>query len=137
MSWQTWGRDDDTGGLSFKQSDIETVVDWTRKWCAGGQMVAEKSFDQSISSLCVSDTNKQLLLNCEDFIPLLVDSLLLDPEHPRRAQPDFDAVSPSIQRVSTRSLFVCLSVPAVRKMPAICTGFRGCHCAARDVSPRP
>ena len=60
-----------------------------------------------ILALCVSDINKQLLLNSEGFIPILVDSLLLDPEHPRRddspgagRKTDFDAVAPPVQRVS-------------------------------------
>ena len=33
--------------------------------------------------LCVSDENKPLLLANADFIPYLVDALLLDPDHPR------------------------------------------------------
>ena len=33
--------------------------------------------------LCVSDENKPLLLANPDFIPYLVDALLLDPDHPR------------------------------------------------------
>ena len=33
--------------------------------------------------LCVSDENKPLLLDNPDFIPYLVDALLLDPDHPR------------------------------------------------------
>ena len=53
-----------------------------------------------ILNLCVSDLNKSLLLNAEGFIPLLLDSLLLDPEHPRRsdANTDFDAVCGPVQR---------------------------------------
>ena len=33
--------------------------------------------------LCISDANKPLLLASPDFIPYLVDALLLDPDHPR------------------------------------------------------
>ena len=33
--------------------------------------------------LCISDANKPLLLASPDFIPYLVDALLLDPAHPR------------------------------------------------------
>ena len=33
--------------------------------------------------LCISDANKPLLLANKDFIPYLVDALLLDPDHPR------------------------------------------------------
>ena len=51
-------------------------------------------------NLCVSDLNKSLLLNADGFIPLLLDSLLLDPKHPRRsdANTDFDAVCGPVQR---------------------------------------
>ena len=33
--------------------------------------------------LCVSDANKPLLLAHRDFLPYVVDALLLDPDHPR------------------------------------------------------
>jgi hypothetical protein len=33
--------------------------------------------------LCVSDSNKPLLLAHRDFLPYVVDALLLDPDHPR------------------------------------------------------
>eukprot|EP01046_Picozoa_sp_COSAG06_P055852 COSAG06_NODE_10389_length_1689_cov_3.245912_2_plen_68_part_01 len=42
----------------------------------------KSDYGQAILSLCVSDRNKALLLTCEVFIPLLVDSLLLDPALP-------------------------------------------------------
>ena len=40
------------------------------------------------ADLCVSDVNKTLLLHNPDFIPYLVDGLLLDPDHPRAGLPD-------------------------------------------------
>ena len=55
-------------------------------------------YAKAMLNLSVSDMNKELLLACADFIPTMVDSLLLDPEHPRRAQPDFDAVAPPAQQ---------------------------------------
>ena len=36
-----------------------------------------------VLELCISDANKPLLLASPDFIPYLVDALLLDPDHPR------------------------------------------------------
>jgi hypothetical protein len=33
--------------------------------------------------LCISDANKPLLLAHRDFLPYVVDALLLDPDHPR------------------------------------------------------
>ena len=40
---------------------------------------------RGITNLCISDVFKQLLLNNPTFIPLLIDGLLLDPEHPHKA----------------------------------------------------
>ena len=59
-------------------------------------------------SLCVSDRNKALLLTCEVFIPLLVDSLLLDPAHPRindttlQGKSDWEGAKAPVQRVRHR-----------------------------------
>jgi hypothetical protein len=94
-----WGRDDDAGGLTFKQVDIDTIVhylDHRGPAAAFGPMMS--THGHGLLNLCISDQNKLLLLASKGFIPLIVDSLLLDPEHPRRAQPDFDAVSPPVQR---------------------------------------
>eukprot|EP01051_Picozoa_sp_SAG22_P020420 SAG22_NODE_4123_length_1377_cov_1.038341_1_plen_95_part_10 len=41
---------------------------------------------EALLSLCVSDTNKELLLATEGLVRVLVDSLLLDPEHPRKSK---------------------------------------------------
>ena len=111
MVRQVWGRDDDGGGLIFKQADIDKIV-----LVAGhrGPLAAvwpmTAAYGQSILNLCVSDLNKQLLLNAEGFIPLLVDSLLLDLEHPRidnttmNGKTDWEAAAPPVQRVSNCSL---------------------------------
>ena len=40
------------------------------------------------ADLCVSDVHKTLLLHNPDFIPYLVDGLLLDPDHPRAGLPE-------------------------------------------------
>ena len=37
--------------------------------------------------LCISDTNKPLLLANDDFLPYLLEALLLDPNHPRLSDP--------------------------------------------------
>lgn len=57
----------------------------------------------------VSDTHKNLLLNNEGFIPLLIDSLLLDKDHPRMDNvtlmgvTDWEAVKVPVQRVRQSS----------------------------------
>ena len=66
---------------------------------------------QAIVCLSVSDTNKELLLSAEGFIPLLIDSLLLDPEHSRKSgaevmgATDFEKVKGPVQRVSDSAAF--------------------------------
>jgi hypothetical protein len=56
---QVWGRDDDGGGLTFKQQDVDTVIR-----AADHRGPAAKIYPmlaihgQSILSLCVSDLNK-------------------------------------------------------------------------------
>ena len=101
LALQVWGRDDDGGGLTFLQQDIDKTVQVTDHRYPFAPPLSRWS-GRGILSLCVSDINKQLLLNAEGFIPLLVDSLLLDPEHPRRSdgKSDFDTVAPLVQQVS-------------------------------------
>ena len=114
MPPQVWGRDeDDTSVLSFKQPDIDQIVEVKRH---RGHYATISPMKQhhglSILSLCVSDNNKQLLLNSEGFIPLLVDSLLLDPEHPRRdnatlmGTTDWETAKGPVQRVSADTVLV-------------------------------
>ena len=79
---------------------------------------------QAILSLCVSDINKNLLLASEHFLTLAVDSLLLDPEHPRmnnaamQGTTDWEAVKAPVQRD-----FADLAAGAaqVRVMPLVAT----------------
>ena len=63
------------------------------------------TFAVALLNLCISDINKQLLLNNEQFLPLLRDLSLLDPAHPAREllQADFDDIAPAVQRVSVSS----------------------------------
>ncbi len=102
---QVWGRDDDGGGLSFKQQDIEKIVDKaSHRGDVASLFPMLPTHGQALLSLCVSDTNKELLLTTEGLIPLLVDSLLLDPEHPRKSNAamlgttDWDGAKGPVQR---------------------------------------
>eukprot|EP01043_Picozoa_sp_COSAG02_P050300 COSAG02_NODE_5156_length_4583_cov_2.229706_2_plen_530_part_00 len=108
---QTWGRDEAGGaGLRFKQANIDMIVQaadsrgplaaiWTMKAAHG----------QPFLNLCVSDANKELLLACEGFIPLIVDHLLLDPSHPRmddapiHGKTKWEHVKAPVQRVRRNS----------------------------------
>ena len=35
-------------------------------------------------TICVADANKAMLVQCNALVPLLLDALFLDPEHPRK-----------------------------------------------------
>jgi hypothetical protein len=102
---QVWGRDDG-GGLTFKQQDFAKLLQaMDHRGTAVGAFPMKEDFGQPILSLCVSDLNKRLLLSCQNFIPLIVDSLLLDPEHPRidnatiMGKTDWEAAKAPVQRV--------------------------------------
>ena len=51
---------------------------------------------RGLLSLCISDTAKQMLFSTAGFIPLLIDGLLLDPEHPRKDTDE--AIKTAVQR---------------------------------------
>ena len=102
-----WGRDEDGGGLTFKQEDVDKVVQAADHRGDTSSLIGLQTHHcQAILSLTVSDANKELLLLADGFIRILVDSLLLDPEHPRRTQQavlaatDFADVKDPVQRVS-------------------------------------
>ena len=110
---QVWGRfelgDELHSGVAFRQKDIEAVVQITdHRWDAAISFPLCAGYGQAILNLCVSDTNKQLLLNVEGFLAVLVDSLLLDPEHPRREQPNFETIKAGVQAVRDAS---CSAIP--------------------------
>ena len=83
-----FGRDEGGSAFSFTQEVIDLL---TTSWShAVGYREATKPAADSINAmeLCISDANKPLLLANKDFVPYLVDALLLDPEHPRAAMAD-------------------------------------------------
>eukprot|EP01045_Picozoa_sp_COSAG04_P016866 COSAG04_NODE_1445_length_6714_cov_1.982162_6_plen_541_part_00 len=107
ISALVWGRDDDgLAGLTFKQHDMDKIVSLIdHRGPLAGFAPMREDHGQAILSLCISDINKELLLKAEGLIPLLVDSLLLDPEHPRMenvtlfGRTDWETVKGPVQRV--------------------------------------
>ena len=91
----------------FKQEDVNRIVQAADHRRTAMLWPMRQDHGQSILQLCVSDRNKGFLLNAEGFIPLLVDSLLLDPEHPSKnpvtvmGGGDFEAAKGPVQRVRT------------------------------------
>jgi hypothetical protein len=103
---QVWGRDDDGGGLTFKQQDVDQILYFAdHRGPAAALFPMTEGHGLSILSLCVSDTHKELLLaSSGGCIALLVDSLLLDVEHPRQENAaltgvtDWEAAKAPVQR---------------------------------------
>ena len=81
-----FGRDEEGAEFSFTQEVVDTMLTY---WCdimraTNWGATATPGRETILAlELTVSDVNKQLLLANADFIPYLVESLMLDPEHPR------------------------------------------------------
>eukprot|EP01043_Picozoa_sp_COSAG02_P015293 COSAG02_NODE_648_length_18943_cov_924.526746_13_plen_631_part_00 len=105
-----WGREEAGGDeeFRFKQRDIDSILLVAAK---DGTVAMQHPMDRvccgAILSLCVSDANKTMLLASEnDVVTVLVDNLLLDPEHPRRTDPktDFEAFKGLVQQDSAEAI---------------------------------
>lgn len=81
-----FGRDEGGSDFTFTAEHIKLLTDsWSLVVRAVGYRAKQKPSADSIfaAQLCVSDAHKPLLIANQDFIPYLVDALLVDPEHPR------------------------------------------------------
>jgi hypothetical protein len=81
-----FGRDEGGSEFSFSQPHIDILL---TRW---SQIVRAEGYNRNNNptadtilalDLCISDENKPLLLSNPDFLPYLVDALLIDPSHPR------------------------------------------------------
>eukprot|EP01046_Picozoa_sp_COSAG06_P001050 COSAG06_NODE_31_length_31488_cov_60.882793_35_plen_433_part_00 len=81
-----FGRDEGGSGFTFTQQHVDMLItNWSQYVRAVGYYANVSPSADIIFALqmSVSDANKPLLLANKDFIPYLVDALLLDPDHPR------------------------------------------------------
>ena len=88
-----FGRDEGGSEFSFTQHHIDLLTtNWSHNVRAEGFYGTQKPTADTIKALelRISDENKPLhvLLANTDFVPYLVDALLLDPDHPRAAMKD-------------------------------------------------
>jgi hypothetical protein len=66
-----WGRDEDGGDLTFKQDDIDLLVehqDHRGPWANTPHLQLKEGYGQPLLCLSVSDRNKELLLNSKGFM---------------------------------------------------------------------
>ena len=83
---RVFGRDEGESSFSFTQQQVDDLISrWSQVVRAENFYAVYKPDASAIFALdlCVSDTNKRLLLRNESFIPYLIDALLIDPTHPR------------------------------------------------------
>jgi hypothetical protein len=81
-----FGRDEGGSEFTFTSQHIDTILtSWSQTVRGEGvRSTIKPSADRiSVDDVCVSDHNKSLLLAHPNFLPYLVDALLLDPAHPR------------------------------------------------------
>lgn len=71
--------------LILNNDILPCTVKWSGCIRAEGIGATSKPTPEYVQAieLCKSDHHKRLLLNNADFVPYLVDALLLDPTHPR------------------------------------------------------
>ena len=83
---RVFGRDESGSELTFTQQHVDILTtNWSQCVRAVGYYASQKPTADNIFALelCISDANNPLLIANKDFVPYLVDALLLDPEHPR------------------------------------------------------
>ena len=100
-----FGRDEGGSELTFTQQQVDLLITgWLQCVSAAGYYATVNPTADNIFALelCISDENKPLLLANKDFIPYLVDALLLDPDHPRAGMKE--ALRSWCQRNSTECL---------------------------------
>ena len=81
-----FGRDEGGSEFTFQQQHVDLLTTmWSQIVRAVGYYVSMKPSADMIMALelTISDKNKPLLLANKEFVPYLVDALLLDPDHPR------------------------------------------------------
>ena len=86
-----FGRDEGGSEFAFTQEHVDLLTtDWSQSVRGVGYKGTSKPTADRIMALelCISDANKPLLLANKDFVPYLVDALLLDPKHPRAGMED-------------------------------------------------
>lgn len=104
-----------TSSVQFRQRDVDGLI--SRRFselngtAAHGMGAHLQSFwSLPVLALCVSDTNKSLLIKCKDLVPMLLSGLFLEADHPRGlkavppAAPTHEYVQLVFQRNFTEAL---------------------------------
>ena len=102
-----FGKQEGGGSFTFSQEQVDHVMDHAIQHFSGpfAPFLAKLPpfFLRATLHLCISDANKALLLHSEQLLPLLLEALLLDPEHPRQAE-EQDAKA-AVQRDAVECFF--------------------------------
>lgn len=88
----------------FINLDVEMLR--CKTW--GGAFALCKNYCRGMLSLCISDAAKPMLLRSPDFIPHLLDGLMLDPEHPRHKTQSGEDAPLEIKTAVQRDFAECI-----------------------------
>jgi hypothetical protein len=85
-----FGKEEDGGGFDFSQDSIDTTVNYVLQAFSGAlapfNPLLPPHFFRIWVPLTISDKNKHLLMQSPDLTKMLIEGLLLDPEHIRQSQ---------------------------------------------------
>ena len=110
-----FGKEEDGGGFDFSQDSIDATVNYCLQGFSGGlapfNPLLPPHFFRIWVPLTISDKYKHLLMQSPDLTKMLIEGLLLDPEHIRQSQdPAIRHRSSAMQLSASRNLR-CLSQP--------------------------
>ena len=75
-------------GFHLSLANVKEVISdlkqWLSGWLAGWRAELDASWITPLKQLCMSNTNKTLLLQNDTSLPLLLEALFLDPKHMRK-----------------------------------------------------
>ena len=92
-----FGRDEGGSEFTFTQANVDVMTTNHSDMVRAAGMFAAIHMKPTADTifaleLCVSDANKPLLLANTEFVPYLIDALLLDPKHPRAGMEEEDKI---------------------------------------------
>ena len=83
-----FGKEEDAGGFQFTQDSVDLALVTFKEYLSGTIWpffpTLEPHFFRPVVHLCISDTNKALLVQSAGLLPLLHDALFLDSDHVRK-----------------------------------------------------
>ena len=115
---RAFGKEEGDGKFQLSHETVELALKDLLATFSGGRLpwypVLSRLFMQPVAHLVISDANKNLLVRSAEVMPLLVETLLLDSEHPRQNQDE--QIRAAIQRDSCECFLQLALYPSGKEM---------------------